>query len=489
MRHYRAATALDSESFPGKLEDHRALGSSFTRQRVTKVKKSDPEEAFAKAIEYREQGNFEASECYFTNALAQSPGKLSFIRGYVETIQRTARIVDAAEGVQRLQWLESFLRERVSHVATDDVPMILELVKTIVADRKLLSPELPTVLDEEEQLLAKKLRTWKEGQANDSVPERLQDIDAGLADLDHLRQYAVSVGESGDSSAVGKLDQTIGRFRTAQQFELLLEEASGLLDRATRQEDSLACSYHLQMSETAIRQLVLLTDRVEGNTRHDKVDKLLARFRSENEALARRESEAVWAAFNAETNVEQQKARLWNEPNSKPFSPSGSDQEALECVCQQQLDRIRAIAERLQTNLPKLVHEDRSKQAMALLAELNTLAAAASVAQQQRYNVWALGCIQACLHEGHKYISFTDHLGISTFNDEKALGKVMVEKFGPVDIRLLTTEVQRCYHEVFEHLFAKLKSPSKDDDFQIEGSKLTVLNQMFNSKKKELSDF
>ena len=60
---------------------------------------------------------------------------------------------------------------------------------------------------------------------------------------------------------------------------------------------------------------------------------------------------------------------------------------------------------------------------------------------------------------------------------------------GQIDPRLLTIEVQRCYTEVFEYLFARLPGPKSKDDFSTEGSKLNVLREMADKKKKALADF
>ncbi len=67
--------------------------------------------------------------------------------------------------------------------------------------------------------------------------------------------------------------------------------------------------------------------------------------------------------------------------------------------------------------------------------------------------------------------------------------RTMIQHFGPIDLRILSHEVQRCYNEVFELLFQKLDSPDDAKDFDKRGTKLHVLKAMMKTPKTPLGDF
>ncbi|ODS34384.1 MAG: hypothetical protein SCARUB_00515 [Candidatus Scalindua rubra] len=124
----------------------------------------------------------------------------------------------------------------------------------------------------------------------------------------------------------------------------------------------------------------------------------------------------------------------------------------------------------------RLSYNETLKKASKRLVELNYLLEEAAIRQQEKYNGWAMDNIQSayknCLGEG-----------------KEEIGKIMVTRLAQIDVRILTWEAHRCYMEVFDYFFNKLKGPKKEDDFHKEGKKLKIIKDMFEKKKKELTEF
>jgi hypothetical protein len=69
--------------------------------------------------------------------------------------------------------------------------------------------------------------------------------------------------------------------------------------------------------------------------------------------------------------------------------------------------------------------------------------------------------------------------GVGLWNDEEEIADVLVEYLAEIDQRYLTSEVGRCYSEVFNTLYGKLKKAKGEGDFDEKGRKLNALKRMY----------
>ncbi len=431
------------------------------------------DEAYASALSLRDQGRLEEATFYFINALARAPGSVNIIAEYAATVREMARQSDAAEAARKLEWVEAFVRERIAHVDPQEIPSLLTLAAAVNGQRESLARPAEAAIDQEETVLAEQLGLLRHGQFDRDIPDSREGIETRLVQLECVRDYAVSDGEPRESKLIGLLETLIELFRTTLQVESLLREGKDLLNLAADQLSPTASSYCLQLCETALRQLLVLKNRVDG-MRQERIDQLLEDLKAGSELVTKRESESLWTAFERIRQAELTTVQSWK-------APSHADPDS---ACQQQLDRIRHLGEQVQAVLPRLSHADISRRAVALMADLSKAAINAGVEQQKRYNRWAIARIQGCLSTGLKCVGM-----VSVLNDKTGVGNAIVGELGPIDTRMLTMEVQRCYHEVFEHLFGQLGSPNSSDDFNTDGCKLKVLRDMFDQAKKEPGDF
>ncbi len=271
------------------------------------------------------------------------------------------------------------------------------------------------------------------------------------------------------------LEERIGRLEMAFRFETLFEEVHRLLETARTHPHRSAAVMLLQQAEQAVRQLVTWP---ENDGRVQKIGQMLDKLRIEGDRMAeagrKDDAEAVWDRFQLTFEQQLVEARYWFAGNG-PAKIDGSGH------IQNQIRRIQVLMRALQDVLPKLNHQDVAKKAIVVAEEFSNLMTVASQKQQRAYNEWAMTLLKKAMKEGDV------HTGV--IDDEVSLGKSMENNFGPIDTRLLTQEVHRCYTEVFEHLFSHLDKPDNENDFEKPGAKLKLLRDLFAFQKKDPQDF
>ena len=394
------------------------------------------------------------------NALAQKPGDLDLIREYVDRARdQIGATEDAVEKVTQTDALLAFLSHQSAHVAPEDVDALASLADEILAsgqdapDNSAAEADLPP--DE-------RLQSFLSSPPSE-VPASVEDIRERLVESDQARDYADERGEAFPPEA----EAYVGRLQAALQHEAALAEGTALLNLAQQEADASASAYLLQACEGIVRQVVLMETQV-GPDRTAQGRALLADLKEASEHIRnqsmREDSEAVWASFEKEHGSQVRLAQKWTRPGKS----------AMDGACTHQIDKVRDLMRAAQRILPQLTDAQVQGRATELMEELGECLEAASTAQQRRYNLHAMASIQKCYKAGQKHSGFIDN--------EQKIGRALIDNLGPLDLRHLTSEVQRCYSEVFEYLYGRLDRPGKADDFESNTNKLYVLKEMSEAK-------
>ena len=269
-----------------------------------------------------------------------------------------------------------------------------------------------------------------------------------------------------------KLEQEINKLQLALQYENLFEEVERLLLLAKNKADNSSAAMILQHSENLIRQLLTWQEK---DHREGRIVLLLTNLKKEADRISdcsrKEDSEILWTDFNKSQQSNINKAEAWQ---AASFNISDN-------YSQKQIELLSIIMRALQEVLSKLNHQDVSNKAVSFAEKLNGLMNEARNAQSKRYNGWVMDRMKAAMEIGDRYTGIIDK--------EIDLCNNMLYIFGQIDTRFLTQEVNRCYSEVFEHLFSHLHKPKSEKDFEREGSKLKLLKDIFEHNKLSVQNF
>jgi hypothetical protein len=335
-----------------------------------------------------------------------------------------------------------------------------------------LTQKIPTVEDDRDIQVKRDLSLFKENNLDLTDECSTSVLNDKLIKLQNLKEMAITLDES--EKVVNAIDRYLNDIQLSLQFETVFENAQMLLNSSKKNNYPSQSAMLLQQVEGMVRQLVSWP---KNDDRPRRIENLIAELRQESDRLfnteKKLESNRIFAEFKSYNksliaDVESQDSALKN-----GSSPSGAWQE--------QLIKIQQLVKSIQEIFPKINDSEVYNLAIKCLEQFNNMGLNATIAQQKQYNSWAMSRIKDAMKEGDKHTGLID--------DEAALSKSMKKLFGPIDTRFLTHEVNRCYTEVFEHLFSHLDAPDDEEDFKKEGTKLNLLKEMSDYPKKPLSDF
>lgn len=400
------------------------------------------------------------------NAIAQSPGDLDLIREYVASArERISATSDPTEAVAQTDALLSFLSQQATHVSADDVDALAALADEVIADGQ---PTPDTSTQEGEDSMAESFQAFCADLPTD-LPADADGLRERLAEAVQFRDYAEETGAAFPTDA----EAYVARLQAALQHDAASVEGRALFDLACQESDATVTAYLLQSCEAAVRQVVLLEPQVDSE-RVEAGRVLLAALRQESERVQeqvqREEAEAAWTSFEKEHRTKRRAVETWKRPKKV----------ALDGACTRHLNAVQELMQAVQRVLPRLAHPNVQQKATALLESLGEKLEEAAVAQQRRYNQHAMAAIQTGYKAGVEHAGFIDN--------ERKIGKALIDHLGPLDLRHLTSEVQRCYSEVFEYLYGRLDRPGSANDFESDKNKLYVLKEMFDADKTPLDD-
>ncbi len=432
--------------------------------------------SFKKAIEIQNTKNYEEASYYFVNALSFAPGNLALIKGFITLLSEWSSQFkidgDDLSAFQQVERSENFIISSVPFVSPEDLPELLSVLKSIRKVKEEFSNETPIEKDPREVEAMKDLDLYKRGKLDTSTQGSFAAIQKNLERLQLVQELISNAIVEDNTTIQSKLEHDINKLQQALQYENLYAEAEKFMSLATSKSNNSSAAMILQHSENLVRQLLTWPEK---DDRDERTASLLKTLKEKAEMISdisrKKESEAIWVSFIESQHSNVKKANGWLAP-----SKDTNDKN-----CQDQIELLSTIMRALQEVLPKLNHQDIANKAVNLAENLSDLMNKTNISQSKRYNGWVMSKMKDAMKLGD------EHTGI--IDNEIALCDGMIKIFGEIDTRLLTHEVNRCYSEVFEHLFSHLHKPSDEKDFETKGSKLRLLKKMFECEKISIKGF
>jgi len=422
------------------------------------------------------------------NRLSRQPGDLKVIEEYVQLILESAE-EEATDRLETYDRLEGFLFERAGDVSPDEVDDLLDMVSSLDERREEVLRESESDVQKSgtDEEVAQAYEEWEREGVDNTVPKDPKEARRKLSLCKEVRSFA----ERREETELEELGDLISRLQSAVQVDELLEIAEDKVSTAKEEGGTAEAPYLLQSVEKTVQQLMarrnelddFRVSRIEEVTSSlEEASASVNRERRENED--RRQLKEFWDTYGEE--IEELEAwdvfGEWH--RFRPIEETvqdgngGSSLHIAKTKKEPRLEspfttKMHQLEEMLQS-LNQLGGNMSTNAGLERVERrLDSLSEKLEVTQKRRkqtYNEFAMARIRKCFSKAE------DATG--AWNDKEKIADQLVEYLSEVDQRYLTSEVGRCYSEVFEHLYGKLKRAKSEDDFGEEGRKLNVLKRM-----------
>jgi hypothetical protein len=433
------------------------------------------------------------------NQLAQNASDVEIIREYVYFFLETVDTESVADSLDTLERLEVFLLERSSDVNPEDVDALLELADDLDSRRQKLADEYEkqtSVSTEDEELLST-LNAWRENGPDLSIPADSDELESRYNLCRNVRALIQSRGEP----KLEGLAEYMERLKSVMEADELIARIDSLIEAAKEEANASEAAYILQSAEQYVQQLVM--KRFQSQEREKAIKQTVQEIEDAAIELAKRKRQAaddrLWERFFSEhagsikeakslspndisTKFKAGKTRLEVDEPKKRARLAKTDKEPKKNVVTQKIEALQTLYQSLNQVASQVKEEEYLLKVIELVDEIETKLQKLQVRRQQLYNEFALARIRAALLESEKALGWT-------INDKEGIANAMGTYLAEIDESVLTREVSRCYSEVFEHLYGKLKKAKGSDDFEEEGRKLNVLKRMHNTDKISIDKF
>jgi hypothetical protein len=413
-----------------------------------------------------EQGRTEEALLLLERAVLSAPHDATLVLDYAARAEAALGAEPDEARSDRIEALESFVRNRILHVALDRAEDVLACANRLRIARAAGNegPVAESTLSEA-------------GPVDDSA--RVADL-SGPPPLDAaaLSQHIKMLERrqlSLDDSHQGPLAEALEQMRLAQSFDEVLNNATAMLARIPQWRSVPREAAALQHIEGTLRQLALMAEAV-GDERLARLDVALGNLKTQGVRVSAHaqevEADERWNGLIATHGRDIDKIVEFSAPDSA--QPDGA--------CETILSSGRDSLQRVHELIPQLGRTRAGTLAQGRATALAQALARTARSQQVRYDKWALERIRGGYRASDEFIG-------TLMDKEEKLGDALVEQFACIEVRHLGPEVQRCFSEVFELLYAHLDKPSSPKAFDKPGNKLNVLSRMMNANKTALSDF
>ena len=415
-------------------------------------------------------GHSRAALIILEKGLTHDPDELNLLSMYVEMSKKIFAAFPSEDRIEPLARLEEFVLSRLAYTSLEHAHEIIHIAAGVANVREALLTDLgkdEDVFDENDLL-------WKRAQAghlnpDDYLDENSDNLEQTICKMESMLEQLPS--RLTEEAAVERIAGALAKAKLAQAFDIAHNEIEMRIAHCLYSSDDPLAVYSLQQAETLLRNFAVDAEKF-GVRRREIANKTHAQLKAASEKLAdkARETDAhtKWEEFWSANRDTFNRIKHWADP-------SGSAQE--------QLKKLNEMIYVMQGIVPSLAGTEAGKEAFTTFNEAGNLLGKIAVTQQRRYDKWAISQVR----KGYK--NGSEHAGI--IDDEEKIARALIDDFGPIDTRLLSSEVQRTYSEVFELLFERLDKPSKDEkkDYKNKGGKLYTLKAMMDITKKSLSEF
>lgn len=436
-----------------------------------------PQSIIAKAREYESSGRNEIALLILEGGVIRHSEAITLLEEYVALARSLARTVPAEQCAQQLTSLTLFVQARISFIRIENIERVVVLADEISAEAEAASTAL-----EEAPLLTEAelayLESVKKGPLSliEITPAEKSSLSEAAHSLERILDYA-STSEI-DAQTIGLIQEALEQVRSAQQFDMALDEANRLLENISSSDESLA-GYMLQHVDQILRNLVVDTTEI-SSWRSKKLVSSVQRLGTESEkASVRAKEQNAKVRFKA---VEASFKKEIEELNSLPLPGKSVHPDG---ALQKRITAIQKIMQRLLELSPVFSGTEFALKITTKFHDLQAKAIKWSQEQQQRYDLWAMSNIR------NGYQEATKHIRKVGLDNEEKISRAIIHYFAEIDVRLISPEVQRTYSEIFELVYGRLKAPKRDEgnDYKEKGGKLYTLKGMMDKTKKSLSDF
>ncbi len=330
------------------------------------------------------------------------------------------------------------------------------------------------------------LETFLQGQIVHVPTENLNELVLYLQNIAEQRTALDNSAQEFEIEDVSEVQD--GNLESSEELESFtalkqsLTEQCGYVEKSVDAEYLDIASYQLQECEQLMRGLIALQPKLAPEYQKE-VAEIYDNLKQLGGRVVDKKSELVWKAFLTADAAFQKSLS-----EAKPTQSEGVNQQKISLIQKRRAELQKIMPQLSEKFLGDVAQPDASSNtAVAHMQKLQKLLENAAEKQQQAYNSWALGEIKVCLDEAKG--------GVGTFtNGEEGrtiIGKALIEHLGPIDQRLLTNEVARCFQEVQGKFLAdnQLNPPKTSADFNEPGTKLHTLKGLYEKPKKPLSQF
>lgn len=422
--------------------------TSVTITETVSGSQADWETSFQKGNECVDKGNIRLATFYYVNALGKAPGNMTVIQKYREVIKNA---IDKSTNVEEkfgyYTALESFLQNQISTVSTDKVELVSQWLDELASNRDKLENDVVA----------------------DTVPEVSEDIE----------------NESSDNP----FDELISALND-QEMNVRQSLKKGINDSVYLD----VASYQLQECEQIIRSIITLAAQ-QDNDKQELVSKSYKELKSLSEEVVNQKSKVLWDAFYTEHEnfVKEFNGLSFASDYPSTYGDKEGNMEKRLKLIQKEMAKLQALLPKLSEKYVGDMSIDYSKDsftaqnASALIQQMQLWLKESSEKQMQLYNKWAVNKIRIANDEAYKAVGWV----ANGKGGRETIANALIDNLGPIDTRFLTSEVNRCYHEVLDkYLKSNQLNPVKGaDSWTEQGNMGHTLLKMFDMSKVQPTQF
>ena len=413
--------------------------------------------------DYFEKEEFDIALAILDNYAEKDPGNIDLIKFYTQEVELLIE-KDKQQGrfsdmKVKTTWLQQFLRDSTKYVDIKNIPDLLEKSNLFSLTESTVTPKpkkenkskvVSTVIDD----LIK--RTKNKENRNAALFSEFQNIS---------QDYSVTKAQN------EKIEQGIQVIQATMVFNDSTNKIELLLGEMKRLKDDSFNAQYLQQCESILRDLVFVLSQLEIEYKekyYETRDKLISISNTTKDRLKK----AKWVEFYSnycETNSTElalsKKAKTASQKATPIMDAISSLTEILSITYVEQFGAVE--------------YPDYIKEHQRLQRQYNKW----NETRFDLYQKWAIEIIKKTFSSGKHHVKL-----ISKNEDRIKIAKVLIQFLGEIDQTQLLPLNSRLYSECFEYFLSKLKVP-KESQFTEKGSKLYVLVQMNNKKKKTVESF
>jgi len=426
----------------------------------TLANKNQSTQAFLQAVKLVKNGQISEAGIYFSNACYKDPSNIEHLVQYVEEVIQWAQGVDDVEyAIQVLSELKSFSASQLLHINVDDIKQGELILTQIEAKRSTFVKSIEKERQTRQLIIAKTAITyWKQ---LGTIPDTTVN-----SELEKYKEQLMSLISTLDAVRVNQKDfahniylesmKTLREVKTIQQ----ILSAGALAEKYMKQSqketiDRELCLRFLSQSEAIVNQMLIGSVDLSPNIKN-----WVYQLKQKSNSFVKKES--IRDSREILSTIKEQKKSC----KYLPFNPPK------EIKYQVAIEGLEKLINDLSVLAQGISDQSVLNEATALIKEINAERLKWTQAQYIQYNLWASKTAKDFFDQYKVQLNVIENTNESLLHDE------LLQRFGPIDMRLLSVPAAQARNEVFNLFYAEL-----DKEQQIDLSSKLVMY-----KKRKMSD-